>query len=181
MHAWKLGRVFKKKMCSEAEIRWRSGKINRAVISDLLAVRSVLQVGNCSTRCHELEIIIVNGKPREQFKNCWTAPCKSFSEWIYKRLRTISRTTTQESSEEIYCRWNILTPLCSFQVTRCENLTAKTSSPEQHYAFRELQLKFVGASTDTKEDSSSQKLASSKPFGFLTSSWPEVSLMKYDN
>ena len=126
----------------------------------------------------------------KQFKNCWTGPWK-FSQWIYRRLRIMSRArsrATQESSEEIYRRFRFVNSSETFQrvcllwFSRTEpaERTTKTSSPEQHSAFRELELKFVGASSNTKENLSLQKLASSAPFGFLTSFWLEV-LLKYDN
>ena len=83
-------------------------------------MHSVLQVANCSTRCYELDRRTLSWKSRtrEQLKkDCWTAPWK-FSEWIYRRLKIISRTrsrATQESSEELFsvCKqfWNIPTPL----------------------------------------------------------------------
>ena len=56
-------------------------------------------------------------KSRPRFKNCWTAPWK-FSEWIYRRLRIISRTrsrATQESSDEIYRRFCFVNSSETFQ------------------------------------------------------------------
>ena len=85
---------------------------------------------------------------------------------------------TQESSDEVYRRFHFL-PGVLLTVLKHSNIfvvfkkraegTAKTYSPEQHSAFRESQLKFVKASNNSKEKSSSQKLATSEAFRFLTS------------
>ena len=81
---------------------------------------------------------------------------------VERRLRIISRTrpkAPQESSEEIYRRFHFVnsseTPLWFLQ--KAVGRTAKTFSPEQHSVFRELYLKFVGASTNAEEKSSSEK------------------------
>ena len=123
----------------------------------LPCILQLIQAVNCSTLCHELEIIVGTVKTAR----CKTAPWK-FSEWIYRRLRIISRTksrATQESSKEIYWRFHFVNSsetfqhLCGFQEPA--ERTAKTPSPEEHSAFRELWLKFVGASTNAKENLSS--------------------------
>ena len=71
--------------------------------------------------CHLLLLLL--------FKNCWTAPWK-FPEWVYRRVRIISRTrsrATQESSEEIYRRFQFVNSseafqhLSGFQETHWEN------------------------------------------------------------
>ena len=67
---------------------------------------------------HRLEIIVMKVKMvRAIWKNCWTAPWK-FSEWIYSRLRIISRTRSraiQELNEEIYCHFCFVNSSKKFQ------------------------------------------------------------------
>ena len=138
---------------------------------------------NCSTLCHKLEIIIGKVKTaRAIFKSCKTALWK-FSKWIYRRLRIISRTrsrATQESSKEIYHRFHFVNSsetfqhLCGFQDIHGEN-------GQNIFTWTTLCLQRIifeihpGSLTNAKENLSSQKLASSAPFHFLTSFWPEVS------
>ena len=85
-------------------------------------------------------------RPHGQFKNCWTAPWK-FSEWIYRRLRIISRTrsrATQESSDEIYHHFRFVNSSETFQPPLWfsrnppREFNGQNILPERHSAFREL-------------------------------------------
>ena len=93
-------------------MRWRSGKLTLCCYFcdiNLPCILQLLQLVNCSTFCHELEIIIVKVKSVLQaiysLLNGSMKILRVDLHQIERRLRIISRTrlrATQESSEEIY-------------------------------------------------------------------------------
>ena len=99
---------------------------------------SNFQVANCSTRCHELEIIIMsqdrasNLKTVEQLHGILQVDLQKAKDNIKNKIEGYPRIEQGNISLFSFCKqfWNIR--------THWENLTAKTSSSEQHSAFREL-------------------------------------------
>ena len=132
IQASKLCRALKKK-CAREQGEMALGKnkpccyfcdINLPCILQLLQVITPLSVTNW-------RLLSWKSRPREQFENCLNGSMKEFSEWIYRRIRIISRTrsrATHESSEKIYRgRFDFVNSsetfqhLCGFQETRWEN------------------------------------------------------------
>ena len=106
-------------------MRWRSGKLKPCCYFcdiNLPCILQLLQLVNCSTLCHELEIISVKVKtaPRAIY-NLLNGSMKILRvdlHQIERRLRIISRTrprATQQSSEEIYRRFHFVNSSEIFQ------------------------------------------------------------------
>ena len=161
---------FEKKMCSEAGWDCARQKVfNRAVVSVILICHAFCSYSKLFRLLHSLswtgDCYHESEDHASNFKNCWTAPWK-FSEWIYRRLISRKRSrATQESTIEIYRRFHFVNSsetfkhLCGFQETRLENgwniFTSTTLCLQRQLS--------------AKENSSSQKLASSGSCNILFS------------
>ena len=151
--------VFWKTTVLKGRVRWRSGKINRAVISVILTCLTF-----CTPSCLIAPLPVTNWRSLSWKSRPRTAPWK-FSEWIYRRLiRIISRTRSRvtQQSPFSFCKqfWNIPTSLWFSRNPlreRPKHLHLNNTLPSENFNWN-----------------------SSAPFGFLTSFWPEVSL-KCDN
>ena len=147
IHPWKLGRVLKDKCVrNQSEMALEKNKpcchfcdINLPYILFSKLLIAPLVVTNWRS-------LSWKSRPHGQFKNCWTAPWK-FSEWIYRRLRIISRTrsrATQESSDEIYHHFRFVNSSETFQPPLWfsrnppREFNGQNILPERHSAFREL-------------------------------------------
>ena len=123
-------------------MRWRSGKLKPCCYfcdMNLPRILQLLQLVNCSTLCHELEIIIVKVKtaPRAIY-NLLNGSMKILRvdlHQIERRLRIISRTrprATQESGEEIYRRFHFVNSSETFQHL-CGFSRKPLGEPSKHY------------------------------------------------
>ena len=105
-------------------MRWHSGKLKPCRYFcdiNLPCILQLLQLVNCFTLCHKLEIIVkVKTAPRA-INNLLNGSIKILQvdlHQIERRLRIISRTgprATQESSEEIYCGFHLVNSSETFQ------------------------------------------------------------------
>ena len=138
IHPWKTN-VF------GSRVGWRLGKINRAVISVTLTCRAF-----CSPSCYLLHSLSRTGDHYRESQDRASSKNKKrlngFMKIIWADLHKAKNNIKNkiESSVEIYRRFRFVNSsetfqhLCGFQETRRENSTAKTCSPEQPSAFRDL-------------------------------------------
>ena len=163
-------------------MRWRSGNINRAFISVPFLFSKLLYAPLVVTNCGSLSF---KSRPREQLKKkkllngsmkILRVDLQKVKDNIKNKIEGYQRVERGNISSFSFCKqfWNIPTPLW-FPRNPLRELNGQNI-----FTWTTLCLqRFVGASTHTKENSS-QKLAWSEPFGFLTRFRLEV-LLKYDS
>ena len=123
-------------------MRWRTGKLKPCCYFcdiNLPCILQLLQLLNCSTLCHELEIIIVKVNTRAIY-NLLNGSMKILPvdlHQIERRLRIISRTrprAPQESSEEIYRRFRFVNSSEAFRHL-CGFSRKPFGEPPKHFAL----------------------------------------------
>ena len=113
IHPWKLGRVLKNKCV------WKQGEMVLRKNKPCCYFWDINLPCILNSKLFITPLFVVNwrslswmSRPREQFKSCWTAPWK-FSEWIYRRLRIITRTLKIEGYPRV--EWGNVSPFPFFK------------------------------------------------------------------